>query len=73
MDQGNRTMGWEDGEVIMDQGIQDIVLWNGFSGRLEMFRGDEDQAAEMADTHRETGDNVIYFFGVIKSVILREY
>jgi hypothetical protein len=48
-----------------------IVLWNGFANKLEVFRGDEEAAARLADIHRETGDNAIYFWAVVESIELK--
>lgn len=49
-----------------------VVLWNGYSGKLELFRGSTENLHLLAEAHAKDGDKVIYFEAVIDSVILRE-
>lgn len=49
-----------------------VVLWNGFKGKLEVFRGTDHALDELASIHLEEGNDVIYFYAEIDTITLKE-
>lgn len=48
------------------------VLWNGFTQRLEVFRGSEESLRERAKYYLDEGADVIYFYATIEKIVLKE-
>jgi len=50
-----------------------LVLWNGFQKKLQVFNGTEEESWKLVESHLEEGSDVIYFFAWIDTITLRAY
>lgn len=49
-----------------------IIVWNGFAGRLQVYRGTEESVRDQAELYLNEDTDVIYFYGEIDAIILKE-